>query len=294
MVDMDLTGVSGKYEVTLNPAIPTTGWMEETQNSSANLDFVPAVQSFFYVFILLTIHKKSGDVVLHNDDPIFMNTLGLLRIPPPGGLTYGGGDPVILKTADGVPWPDPNNPCKLAHVSHMPVRKDPSPQWFRGAASRSGLQVAVQDADSGLATVTTLSTTTNASVSIPPIPANPTDPLVVTATRLNLAKPMVVAVHAVDVTGKTNDFRASMSPVRSGGNTIMRARGPSVMILNGDVGLQDVTLTVNGVTFQVSDLQSSETREVDISSALIKGGKNRITLTGEGPEGATADALVAG
>ena len=105
MTELDLARSSsiGPVHVTLNPAIPSTGAIEEQANATPGILDVPPftaagqATSFFDVFFQMEI----AGLLLHNDTPAHMQSI-IYHKPPAPGDTY------INPSAQPIPLLDPN------------------------------------------------------------------------------------------------------------------------------------------------------------------------------------------
>ncbi len=59
-------------------------------------------------------------------------------------------------------------------------------------------------------------------------------------------------------------------------------------LANGQPGLARLAITVNGVSYELSDLTDGEERTLDLSSSMQPNDRNVLTLQGEGAETASA------
>lgn len=65
-----------------------------------------------------------------------------------------------------------------------------------------------------------------------------------------------------------------------------------VAILNGDPGLKQVQIDVNGKRFNVSGLQNGEKRTIDVGAAIVPGIDLTFKLTAHGKPGGTAEVVI--
>jgi len=160
------------------------------------------------------------------------------------------------------------------------------------------IQVTVQDAESGLATVV-VTEATNASVSVPPFTAGTTSPVVVTATKIDETQGSRVGFQVTDRAGNVTICdpavvsidRQKGAPATVNLTGIPQKEG-KVMIANGTPGVTTLSLTVNGQQFQVGGLKDGERRDVNVSSAMKPGTGNVISVRAEGKPGGSATILV--
>jgi hypothetical protein len=66
----------------------------------------------------------------------------------------------------------------------------------------------------------------------------------------------------------------------------------NVTLHNGSPGVRGVELVVNGVPFRVTSLAPNETRTVDVTSAMLPGTANAISVTARGQPGASMSVLI--
>jgi hypothetical protein len=145
----------------------------------------------------------------------------------------------------------------------------------------------------------TVTEASNASVDVPTYSPGTTDPVLVTATKLDQSTSSSVALQVIDQSGGITDCDPALISIgRESGvprsvTLHQVARGESqVTIRNGLPGLTDLRLHVNGHVFIVGNLTDGQTRTVDISAAMRKGERNTITVQALGPRGSSATVLV--
>jgi hypothetical protein len=160
------------------------------------------------------------------------------------------------------------------------------------------LSIFVQDAQTGLAAIDVLSQT-NATVDIPHFFPGATDSLIVVGTKTDQSQPARIQLRVRDRAGNVTEC----DPVLTG-----EARGtgrpeshifpgiPSaehvVTVFNGDPGLQQIRIDVNGRKFTVAGLGDGEERTIDIGSAVVPGTDSTVTLTSHGKPGGTAAIMI--
>jgi hypothetical protein len=179
------------------------------------------------------------------------------------------------------------------------------------AQGQKYVQVTVQDAQSGLARVT-VSTLMNAvgqvgayqsGITLVPttvqIADHTTNPVLVTATKINQMQAAQLALHVTDVAGNITNCDPILTTVGLEPGVPRRetfrhvASGESeVQIHNDTPGLEHLQLIVDGKSFEVKDLEDGETRQVDISGAMRRG-SNTITVEARGKPGGSATMLIA-
>lgn len=193
----------------------------------------------------------------------------------------------------------------LAIVGEIAVGKDATPpscgisQVVAGPPKQ--LIIAVQDSDGGLAAPPNgivVTSSTNATVSIPSYAEGTTSEVDVTATKVDQTQGSTVGLRVTDVAGNvTNCDPAILNVDRSTGkpaSTVAHGIAKSehlVHIYNGTPGISTLTVDVNGKHFQVSNLGAGQKATIDIGSALVAGANN-VTLTATGQPGGSVIAVV--
>jgi hypothetical protein len=156
----------------------------------------------------------------------------------------------------------------------------------------------VQDTGSGLASIV-VTQSDNADTPVPPFTVGTTDPVTITATKINQSQAAHVTIVVTDLAGNTVTCDPIISLVQRSTKTDPQANRVRVsqaenkiQIMNGAPGLRTVTALVNGTTFKVTGLRNDEVRTIDISSAMRPGNKNVIFIKGHGPQNASATAVI--
>ncbi|HVD59448.1 MAG TPA: hypothetical protein VNC11_01145 [Gemmatimonadaceae bacterium] len=167
------------------------------------------------------------------------------------------------------------------------------------------IQITVQDAGSGIQSIVVFKSD-NADTVVPPFVTGTTDPVVVTATKIDQTSSSVIGLTATDACGNVNTFDpvdlslSSAQGLHALGETsrFVSATGISdlehfVMVQNGNPGLKSVTVIANGKQFEISDLKPGETRSgINIGSAMEKGENNTVMFRSKGRFGATGIAVL--
>jgi hypothetical protein len=162
------------------------------------------------------------------------------------------------------------------------------------------IQLTVQDSDDGLSAINIVYAG-NATVDISPSSFyGSTAPVTVTATQVDPNEGgFGLTFDAVDLIGLTTtcDPVATMLVRENGVSGVQTFTGlgyaeSRVAITNGSPGVQSVRVDVNGVPFRVTGLSAGETRVLDVSSAMLTGSANTISVTARGRPGGTATFLV--
>jgi hypothetical protein len=160
------------------------------------------------------------------------------------------------------------------------------------------LQVTVSDPQTGLQSIV-VTQSDNADTPVPPFTVGTTDPVTITATKIDQSQGAHVTIVVTDLAGNTVTCDPIISLVQRSTKTDPQANRVRVsqeenkiQIMNGAPGLRTVTALVNGTTFKVTGLRNDEVRTIDISSAMRPGNKNVIFIKGHGPQNASATAVI--
>jgi len=165
------------------------------------------------------------------------------------------------------------------------------------ARTSSSLTIGVQDTESGMSEI--VLEATNASVSLPGFTPGSTSLLPILAAKQDLSLPARVQLVAVDVCGNstlcdplmTNVLRATDKPVWESYPNLPQEEN-TVTIWNGSPGLKNFDILVNSVRFKVAGMRDGEERTLDVSSAMLPGSQNIISLKGNGKPGSSASILI--
>jgi len=196
------------------------------------------------------------------------------------------GDPFGASfTLDDLTFIDTTPPdCKLTRVIAGPPTQ---------------IQITTQDTGSGLAEINLLEQT-NATVAFtPPLTPGTMDPVVVTATKIIQSQGSRVALEVIDGSGNlttcdpilTQAIRANGQPVSDTLSGIPQEES-QVTVRNGNPGVAQLEIDVNGTTFRVSGLAANQEKTIDVSPAMVAGDINTIILTAYGKPGASATILI--
>lgn len=155
----------------------------------------------------------------------------------------------------------------------------------------------IQDTATGLASIV-VTQSENADTVVPPFTVGTTDPVVVTATKIDQTLRSRVELVATDLAGNQltcDPIQALISrddekPEAQTYNDVPRAED-KITIMNGNPGLKKVTIIVNGVKYKVKDLSNGETTMIDIAPAMHPG-NNVVTIKGNGKKGSSADIVI--
>lgn len=162
----------------------------------------------------------------------------------------------------------------------------------------NNLNVTVHAPDEGVESIG-ISVAQNMSVTIPSFVVGTFDPVIVTGSKLD---PTLNARLELQVCTNPSGCR-TCDPVmtlvtRDPGKPVVEtfSRLPYaehyVTVKNGDPGLKNVLVIVNGASFRVTGLTDGEEHTLDVSSAMLSGDENIIQLKAFGKPGASATVLV--
>jgi hypothetical protein len=151
------------------------------------------------------------------------------------------------------------------------------------------IQITVQDSDGGLQSIEVV-TSSNANTSVPPFAVGTTDPVVVTATKIDQSAGATVVLKATDLAGNVTTCDPAIVTVKSSANKATTITGvaqaeSSVSIYNNTPGVRQIDIRVNGKLFRATRLANGEVRTINVASALKAGNNNRIVLTARGGSG---------
>ncbi len=139
----------------------------------------------------------------------------------------------------------------------------------------------------------------NAWVTVPSFSNGTTEPIVITATKINQSLPSQVKLAVGDLAGNCTLCDPILTHVLTGkGNgreqtfSSVDAVDHMVTITNGNPGLQSFEILVNGRRFRLARLQTNERRMIDISRAMLPGAQNVLILRGNGNPGSQADVII--
>lgn len=177
------------------------------------------------------------------------------------------------------------------------------------AGQTTAIQIAVQDSDGGLASiaVTELANATadvgtyQTGISSAPTTVTITDKttgvVTVTANKINLSSGASIALTAKDVGGNSVSCDPiAISTVRADGKPVTQQvagvgqADSTLTIINDATSADNVTVDVNGHTYQVSGLKAGQRTSLNISSALTSGA-NSVSVTLAGKPGSSAAVL---
>lgn len=195
----------------------------------------------------------------------------------------------------------------LAVFGEIQVSKDTTPPSCALTGVIAGppkqIQITVQDSDGGLAAPpngVVVTSAINATVSIPTYTGGDTNPVVVTATKVDQSLGASAALQVTDVAGNVTNCdpvmlsinRTTGQPTSTTVNNVDQSEGKVTINNDASAGLTNLSVRVNGKNFEVAGLKNGQVATLDISSALHTGTANTVTLTGKGKPGTSATVLI--
>lgn len=223
-------------------------------------------------------------------------TFDVLKVPTKDVSSAAGVQTEQIASTTGTH--DDGTPGSGTGTSVVTVTEVTPPSCVMSAVIANGIQVTVQDPDSGLpAGGIVVNTAVNANVVIPPFTAGTTSAVVVTATKI-AAGPSQVGLTVTDRSGNVTtcdptDFtidRSSGQPVTSS-QTGVPAAEHLINVYNGTPGLVTLVVNVNGHV-SVLHLRDGQVASLDVASAMRAGSANTVKLTGAGRPGSTARIIL--
>jgi hypothetical protein len=229
-----------------------------------------------------TVGSFVRDIVLDAWD----GTSATVEFELPGPYYHQEDDSALYDEAFASPAAGDDDPpvCELTYINDGPP---------------ASIEVTSQDLGSGLATIQVLKSE-NAQVKTPAFPAGTQDEVVVTAEKVDPKLRSVVQLKVIDVAGNsvTCDPTVAALHIARRGRPARQSFGhlpeaeSRVTVRNGDPGIAYLEVVVNGVAFVVRRLAGGEERRLDVSSAMLPGNTNIITLKAFGEPGAGAVVVI--
>jgi hypothetical protein len=156
----------------------------------------------------------------------------------------------------------------------------------------------VQDQATGLASIV-VTQSENADTVVPPFTSGTTDPVTVTATKIDQSQRSRVELVATDLAGNQivcDPIQALISRDDARPEVQTYSDIPQVedkvTVMNGTPGLKKVEITVNGVKFKVKDLRDGDSTMIDVASAMHAGNNNVVSVKANGKKGAWANIII--
>jgi hypothetical protein len=182
-------------------------------------------------------------------------------------------------------------------VRQLDFTKPRCPITLNDPGPPARIEVTIQDTSSGLAEIL-VTRSENADTVVPPFTVGTTDPVVLSATKIDQTQRARVEARVTDLAGNVAlcdpilvlVSRDNNSPVVQSHNDVPFVED-TVTITNGKPGLNSVEVIVNGTKFK-AHLKDGEEKTLDISSALVPGDANTVTLRGLGKKGGSASVMI--
>lgn len=183
-------------------------------------------------------------------------------------------------------------------VRQLDFTKPRCPITLNDPGPPARVEVTIQDTGTGLAEIL-VTRSENADTVVPPFTVGTTDPVVLTATKIDQSQRARVEARVTDLAGNvalcdpilTLVVRDSNTPVVQNHNDVPFVED-TVTITNGKPGLNSVEVIVNGQKFKAHFKSDGEEKTLDISSALLPGENNSVTLRGLGKKGGSASVMI--
>jgi len=222
--------------------------------------------------------NTSGDCFQPTSQPVLQDVATHTVFPQFRPVTTGS------ICSEWVFGPDTNSPtCEIVAVRNGPPKQ---------------IDIRVQDTEAGLSTIV-VSAQENSTVLVPSFPLGTVDPVTVTATKIDQSQGARVELQATDLFGNLTICDPLLVDVprdtgRPASETYkgLKAEESAVTIDNSSPGLRKLEVEVNGETFRVTGLADGEHRLLDVSSAMLPGSSNVVTLRGYGKPGSRAAVMI--
>lgn len=207
-------------------------------------------------------------------------------------------------TVQAVSAPNNQNPDSLLwqvlalRVRQLDASKPRCPITLNDPGPPARIEVTIQDTGTGIAEIL-VTRSENADTVVPPFTVGTTDPIVLTATKIDQTQRARVEARVTDLAGNV----ALCDPillllVRQNGESLTdsmtdvpRAED-KVTVTNGTPGVATLEVVVNGRKFKMSGLKDGEERTLDISSAMVPGDNNAVKFKVTGKPGTTANVMI--
>lgn len=200
--------------------------------------------------------------------------------------------------------PNNQNPDSLLwqvavlRVQQLDAAKPTCPITLNDPGPPARIEVTIRDTGTGLAEIL-VTKSENADTVVPPFTVGTTDPVVLTATKIDQTKRARVEARVTDLAGNV----ALCDPillmvVRENGQSLTDSMTDvprvedKVTITNGTPGVATLEIQVNGKKFKASGLKDGEEVTIDISSAMVPGDNNTVSFKATGKPGGTANVMI--
>src|SRR5436305_4167520 len=158
--------------------------------------------------------------------------------------------------------------------------------------------VTLRDPETGLASIV-VDVSQNADTPVPPFTVGTTDPVTITATKIDQSQPARVEIKATDLAGnvaicdpiQTLMIRDGGRPEEQTFRSVPQAEG-KITLNNGTPGLVNLDIFVNNVMFKVKNLGNGASQTLNVSSAMHAGSNNVVSMKATGRPGGWADIII--
>lgn len=166
---------------------------------------------------------------------------------------------------------------------------------FQISAVRSGppaqMDITVHNPEDGIGTITPRKLV-NATMNTPTFPAGTRNPVKVTVTKIDPAKPAQVVLTTCSPDGCCQDGDPVLAVLKVArdkdrAREVFRqipAAEHFISIQNGRFGLERLHVFINGRRVRILDLSPREVQTIDVAEYMVAG-QNTVMLTGQGPSG---------
>lgn len=207
-------------------------------------------------------------------------------------------------TVQAVSAPNSQNPDSLLwqvlalRVRQLDATKPRCPITLNDPGPPARVEVTIQDTGTGIAEIL-VTRSENADTVVPPFTVGTTDPIVITATKIDQSVKARVETRVTDLAGNVAICDPYLLLLVRDKNqeafeilTDVPRAEDKVTITNGKPGLAKIDIKVNGQKFKVTGLKDGEERTVDISSAMVDGDTNRVEFEVKGKPGSYANVMI--
>ena len=218
---------------------------------------------------------------------------GLIDIPAGvGATTVQVHSTPVNQNPDSLLWE-----AAALRVEQLDHTKATCPITLNDPGPPARIEVTMRDTGTGLAEIL-VTKSENADTVVPPFTVGTNDPVVLSSTKIDQTKRARVEVRVTDLAGNVAlcdpilvlVVRDNNTPAVQSHNDVPFVED-TVTITNGTPGLNSVEVIVNGTKFK-AHLKDGEEKTLDISSALLPGDNNTVTLRGLGKKDGSASVMI--
>jgi hypothetical protein len=231
-----------------------------------------------------------------NDGPQMENETLPFNIPAGVGTTS-----VTLVSAPVTPSSNPDSMLWALLAMRVPQLDSTKPRCVL-SAMRNGpptqIDITAQDADSGMASIV-VTKSNNADTPVPPFTVGDTNPMVITATKIDQSKPAQVELTVSDLAGNTTVCDPILALlVREPGKqevqtfTNVASAEHVLTVYNGRPGVANIELWVNGQKVKIKGLKDGETATFDLGTNMKAQGDNTISAKVGGRPGSSVNIML--